>query len=186
MFDKLSGKLSEVFDGLRRRGALSEADVSDALREVRLALLEADVALDVVRDFTERVRVKAIGQEVLKSVTPGQMVVKIVNDELVRTLGSDAAPIDLHAAPPVVILMAGLQGSGKTTSTAKIALPPVGRPPAKMRLVMTNVEARTTTSRRRSAIRVETISDGFAEVRWAMRNTRTTSPARAGRSVLAA
>jgi signal recognition particle subunit SRP54 len=121
MFQSLSDRLSSVLDKLTKRGALSESDVAEAMREVRRALLEADVALDVVRDFTERVRVKAIGQEVLKSVTPGQMVVKIVNDELVRTLGSDAAPIDLHAAPPVVILMAGLQGSGKTTSTAKIA-----------------------------------------------------------------
>jgi signal recognition particle subunit SRP54 len=121
MFQSLSDRLSSVLDKLTKRGALSESDVAEAMREVRRALLEADVALDVVRDFTERVRVKAIGQEVLKSVTPGQMVVKIVNDELVRMLGSDAAPIDLHAAPPVVILMAGLQGSGKTTSTAKIA-----------------------------------------------------------------
>ena len=121
MFQSLSDRLSSVLDKLTKRGALSESDVAEAMREVRRALLEADVALDVVRDFTERVRVKAIGKEVLKSVTPGQMVVKIVNDELVRTLGSDAAPIDLHAAPPVVILMAGLQGSGKTTSTAKIA-----------------------------------------------------------------
>ncbi len=121
MFQSLSDRLSSVLDKLTKRGALSESDVAEAMREVRRALLEADVALDVVRDFTERVRAKAIGQEVLKSVTPGQMVVKIVNDELVRMLGSDAAPIDLHAAPPVAILMAGLQGSGKTTTTAKIA-----------------------------------------------------------------
>jgi signal recognition particle subunit SRP54 len=120
MFQSLSDRLSGVLDKLTKRGALSESDVAEAMREVRRALLEADVALDVVRDFVERVRVKAVGQEVLRSVTPGQMVVKIVNDELVSTLGSDAAPIDLHAAPPVVILMAGLQGSGKTTSTAKI------------------------------------------------------------------
>jgi signal recognition particle subunit SRP54 len=95
--------------------------VAEAMREVRRALLEADVALDVVKDFIEKVRAKAVGQEVVKSVTPGQMVVKIVHDELVRVLGSDAAPIDLAATPPIAILMVGLQGSGKTTTTAKIA-----------------------------------------------------------------
>ncbi len=121
MFQSLSDRLGQVFDKLTKRGALSESDVSEAMREVRRSLIEADVALDVVRTFIERVKAKAIGQEVLRSVTPGQMVVKIVNDELIRTLGSDAAPIDLHAAPPVTILMAGLQGSGKTTTTAKIA-----------------------------------------------------------------
>src|SRR5262245_34062173 len=121
MFQSLSDRLSAVLDKLTKRGALTDSDVTEAMREVRRALLEADVALDVVREFTERVRAKAVGQEVLRSVTPGQMVVKIVNDELVRTLGSDAEPIDLHAAPPVAILMAGLQGSGKTTTTAKIA-----------------------------------------------------------------
>jgi signal recognition particle subunit SRP54 len=121
MFQSLSDRLSSVLDKLTKRGALGESDVAEAMREVRRALLEADVALDVVRDFTERVRAKAVGQDVLKSVTPGQMVVKIVNDELVRTLGSEAAPIDLHASPPVAILMVGLQGSGKTTTTAKIA-----------------------------------------------------------------
>ena len=121
MFQSLSDRLGQVFEKLTKRGALNESDVNEAMREVRRSLIEADVALDVVRDFIERVKAKAIGQEVLRSVTPGQMVVKIVNDELIRTLGSDAAPIDLHAAPPVAILMAGLQGSGKTTTTAKIA-----------------------------------------------------------------
>lgn len=121
MFQSLSDRLSGVLDKLTKRGALSEGDVVEAMREVRRALLEADVALEVVKDFTDRVREKAVGQNVLKSVTPGQMVVKIVHDELVRTLGADAQPIDLHAAPPVAILMAGLQGSGKTTTTAKIA-----------------------------------------------------------------
>ncbi|WP_020085858.1 signal recognition particle protein [Hyphomicrobium zavarzinii] len=121
MFQSLSDRLGQVFEKLTKRGALTENDVSEAMREVRRSLIEADVALDVVRDFIDRVKTKAIGQEVLRSVTPGQMVVKIVNDELVRTLGSDAQPIDLHAAPPVAILMAGLQGSGKTTTTAKIA-----------------------------------------------------------------
>jgi signal recognition particle subunit SRP54 len=120
MFQSLQERLSGVLDKLTRRGALTENDVGEAMREVRRALLEADVALDVVRDFTDKVKAKAIGAEVLRSVTPGQMVVKIVNDELVAMLGSDAAPIDLHAAPPVGILMVGLQGSGKTTTTAKI------------------------------------------------------------------
>ena len=121
MFDGLSGRLAGIFDKLKGRGALSEADVGEALREVRRALLEADVALDVVRSFTDKVRTRAIGAEVVKSVTPGQMVVKIVHDTLVETLGSDADPINLDAVPPVPILMVGLQGSGKTTSTAKIA-----------------------------------------------------------------
>lgn len=121
MFESLSDRLSGIFDKLTRRGALTDSDVAEAMREVRRALLEADVALDVARGFIESVREKAVGQEVVKSITPGQMVVKIVHDELVRVLGSDAQPIDLGAAPPVGILMVGLQGSGKTTTTAKIA-----------------------------------------------------------------
>ena len=121
MFDNLSEKLSGILDGLTRRGALSEQDVDAALREVRRALLEADVALDVARAFIEQVKKRAVGVDVIKSVTPGQMVVKIVHDELVATLGSDAQPIDLNAAAPVPIMMVGLQGSGKTTTTAKIA-----------------------------------------------------------------
>jgi signal recognition particle subunit SRP54 len=121
MFDSLSERLSAVLDRLTRRGALSEADVDEALREVRRALLEADVALDVARDFTEEVKKRAVGVDVIKSVTPGQMVVKIVHDQLVATLGSDAQPIDLNAPAPVVIMMVGLQGSGKTTTTAKVA-----------------------------------------------------------------
>ncbi|MFZ1814971.1 MAG: signal recognition particle protein [Rhizobiaceae bacterium] len=121
MFESLSERLSGIFDGLTRRGALSDKDVQSALREVRRALIEADVALDVVRDFTDRVREQAVGAEVVKSVTPGQMVVKIVHDELIATLGSDAQPIDLNAPAPVVIMMVGLQGSGKTTTSAKIA-----------------------------------------------------------------
>jgi signal recognition particle subunit SRP54 len=121
MFDSLSERLSAVLDRLTRRGALSEGDVDEALREVRRALLEADVALDVAREFTEQVKKRAVGVEVIKSVTPGQMVVKIVHDQLVETLGSDAQPIDLNAPAPVVIMMVGLQGSGKTTTTAKVA-----------------------------------------------------------------
>ncbi len=121
MFDSLSDRLSGILDRLTRRGALTEGAVDEALREIRRALLEADVALDVAREFTERVKSQAVGVEVMKSVTPGQMVVKIVHDQLVATLGSDQQSIDLNAAPPVAIMMVGLQGSGKTTTTAKIA-----------------------------------------------------------------
>jgi signal recognition particle subunit SRP54 len=121
MFESLSDRLSGIFDKLTRRGALSEADVAEAMREVRRALIEADVALDVVKSFTDKVRNRAVGVEVVKSVTPGQMVVKIVHDQLVEMLGADAQPIDLEAPAPVPILMVGLQGSGKTTTTAKIA-----------------------------------------------------------------
>jgi len=122
MFDSLSGKLSEVFDRLRRRGALSEADVSEALREIRLALLDADVALPVVKDFINTVREKAVGSEILRSVSPGQMVVKIVNDALIAALGGSAVPVNLLAPSPIPILMVGLQGSGKTTTSGKLAL----------------------------------------------------------------
>ena len=122
MFESLSNRLNDVFDRLRSRGALSEDDVGAALREIRIALLEADVALPVVKDFVNAVREKAIGQEVLRSVTPGQMVVKIVHDHLVETLGGIAAEgLNLNAVPPVVMMMVGLQGSGKTTSAAKLA-----------------------------------------------------------------
>lgn len=122
MFDSLSDRLGGVFDRLRGRGALSEQDVRDAMREVRVALLEADVALPVVRRFIDNVTEKAIGQEVLRSVTPGQQVVKIVSDELAEMLGGDDQPgLTLDARPPVVIMMVGLQGSGKTTTTAKLA-----------------------------------------------------------------
>ncbi len=121
MFQTLQDRLSNVLDKLTGRGALSESDVNDAMREVRRALLEADVALDVVKDFIDKVKAKAVGAEVLRSIKPGQMVVKIVNDELVAMLGSDADPINLAAQPPLGILMVGLQGSGKTTTTAKIA-----------------------------------------------------------------
>jgi signal recognition particle subunit SRP54 len=122
MFDALSGKFGEVFDRLRRRGSLSETDVTEALREIRLALLDADVALPVVKDFINDVRVKAVGSEVLRSVSPGQMVVKIVNDALVAALGGTAVPINLLAPAPIPILMVGLQGSGKTTTSGKLAL----------------------------------------------------------------
>ncbi|MFC3691362.1 signal recognition particle protein [Chenggangzhangella methanolivorans] len=121
MFDALQDRLGGILDRLTRRGALTEGDVAEAMREVRRALLEADVALEVARSFVDKVKERAVGVEVVKSVTPGQMVVKIVHDELVAMLGSDAQGISLAAAAPVPILMVGLQGSGKTTSTAKIA-----------------------------------------------------------------
>ena len=121
MFDSLSERLGGILDRLTRRGALSEADVDAALREVRRALLEADVALDVVRSFVDEVKKHAVGVAVIKSVTPGQMVVKIVHDQLVATLGASADPIDLNAPAPIAVMMVGLQGSGKTTTTAKIA-----------------------------------------------------------------
>src|SRR5690349_8647022 len=126
MFDSLSDRLGDVFDRLRRHGALTENDVGAAMREIRVALLEADVALPVVRDFVATVREKALGQEVLRSVTPAQMVVKIVHDHLVEVLGGEgdaarADGIDLNAPPPVVVVLVGLQGSGKTTTAAKIA-----------------------------------------------------------------
>jgi signal recognition particle subunit SRP54 len=124
MFDSLTSKLGEIFDGLTRRGALSAADVDTALREIRLALLDADVALDVVKDFIAAVRERAVGEEVLRSVTPGQMVIKIVHDHMVEMLGGDdpADGLNLAGTPPVAILMVGLQGSGKTTTSAKLAL----------------------------------------------------------------
>ena len=121
MFESLSDRLGGVFDRLRGRGALTEADVRAAMREVRVALLEADVALPVARDFTDRATEAAIGQNVLRSVTPGQQVVKIVHDELVAMLGADESELNLDVTPPAIVMMVGLQGSGKTTSTAKIA-----------------------------------------------------------------
>ena len=123
MFDSLSERLSGVFDSLTGRGALSEKDVDAALREIRVALLEADVALPAVKDFTAKVREKAIGEEVIRSVSPGQQVIKIVHDGLVELLGGEGEPegLNLTGEPPVAILMAGLQGSGKTTTTAKLA-----------------------------------------------------------------
>jgi signal recognition particle subunit SRP54 len=131
MFDALSDRLNDVFDKLRRRGALTDDDVGAAMREIRIALLEADVALPVVRDFIKSVREKAVGQDVVRSVTPGQMVVKIVHDHLVEVLGGDQPRggqsrggdgLDVSATPPVGIMLVGLQGSGKTTTCAKIAL----------------------------------------------------------------
>ncbi|MBI5119892.1 MAG: signal recognition particle protein [Rhodospirillales bacterium] len=121
MFESLSDKLGQTFERLKRKAALSEDDVGEALREVRIALLEADVALPVVKDFVAKVKERAIGQDVIRSITPGQMVVKIVHDHLVETLGSQGVELNLNATPPAVLLMVGLQGSGKTTTSAKIA-----------------------------------------------------------------
>jgi signal recognition particle subunit SRP54 len=121
VFGNLSDRLSGVFDKLRGRGALTDGDVRSAMREVRVALLEADVALPVARDFVDQATEKAVGQEVLRSVTPGQMVVKIVHDQLVETLGSDASELHIEVNPPAIVMMVGLQGSGKTTTTAKLA-----------------------------------------------------------------
>jgi len=121
MFESLSDRLGGVFDRLRGRGALTEADVRTAMREVRVALLEADVALPVARDFVDKVTEQAIGQQVLRSVTPGQQVVKIVNDALIEMLGAETAELHIDVTPPAVIMLVGLQGSGKTTTTAKLA-----------------------------------------------------------------
>ena len=120
MFEDLTGRLGGIFDKLTRRGALKAGDVEDAMREVRVALLEADVALSVVKDFIADVTEEAIGEKVLASVTPGQMVIKIVHDHLVTMLGSEPAGINFTGVPPVAIMMLGLQGSGKTTTTAKL------------------------------------------------------------------
>jgi signal recognition particle subunit SRP54 len=121
MFDNLTSRLSEAARSLGGKGRITESNIKDTLRQVRLALLEADVALPVVKSFIERIREKAIGDEVSKSLTPGQSLVKIIHGELVRILGDEHAPLDLRAQPPVVVLLAGLQGAGKTTTAAKLA-----------------------------------------------------------------
>ncbi len=150
MFETLTQKLGAVFDRLKRRGALTEADVDAALREVRVALLEADVALPVVKDFVLGVRMKAVGQDVIRSVTPGQMVIKIVHDHLVETLGATSSEINLRANPPVPILMVGLQGSGKTTTTAKLALRLVGRD--KKKVLMASLDVRRPAAQEQLAV----------------------------------
>jgi len=121
MFENLTDRLSATLKNLRGQGRLSETNISDSLREVRLALLEADVALPVVKEFIAAVRAKALGQEVISSLSPGQALIKVVNDELVAIMGESQATIDLNHQPPVVVLMAGLQGAGKTTTVAKLA-----------------------------------------------------------------
>ena len=121
MFENLTERLSRTVQQLRGKGRLTEDGIRDTLREVRIALLEADVALPVVQTFVGEVREKALGQEILKSLTPGQAMVKLVHDELVQLMGVQNEALDLKAQPPVPVLMAGLQGSGKTTTTAKLA-----------------------------------------------------------------
>ena len=121
MFENLTDRLSRTVTALRGKGRLTEDGIRETLREVRIALLEADVALPVVQTFISEVREKALGQEVLKSLTPGQAMVKLVHDELVTIMGERNEALDLRAQPPVTVLMAGLQGSGKTTTTAKLA-----------------------------------------------------------------
>ena len=140
MFESLSEKLSGILDRLTGRGALSEEDVNAAMREVRRALLEADVSLDVVRSFIDRARSRAIGAAVVKSVTPGQMVVKIVHDSLIETLGGEGEAIDLNAPAPVAIMLVGLQGAGKTTTAAKIALRLAERSKAKVLMASLDVK----------------------------------------------
>ena len=120
MFEGLGNRLEGIFHGLRGRGRLTDEDVSKAAREIRVALLEADVALPVVKDFIAKVKERAVGEEVVRAVKPGQMVVKIVNDVLVETLGSESQALDVSSNPPIVYLMVGLQGSGKTTTSAKL------------------------------------------------------------------
>src|SRR5208282_1095590 len=139
MFDSLQTRLGGVFDKLRGRGALSEADVDEGLREIRSALIDADVSLPVVEDFIKAVRPKAIGENVIRSVTPGQQVVKIVHDELVETLGHENSALDLGSAP-APILMVGLQGSGKTTTSAKLGL--MLQTKEKKRVMMASLDVR--------------------------------------------
>ena len=121
MFENLTDKLGSVFAKITSRGVLNEKDIDEAMREIRIALLEADVALPVVKDFIAKVKEQALGEKVIRSIQPGQMVVKIVHDELVKVLGSDESALNFNVVPPAVILMAGLQGSGKTTTSAKLA-----------------------------------------------------------------
>ncbi len=150
MFDSLTDRLGEVFQRLTKRGALSEADVKEALREVRVALLEADVALPVVRGFVDKVMARAIGAEVLRSVTPGQMVIKVVHDQLVEMLGAETVGLDLAAVPPVAIMLVGLQGSGKTTTAAKIGRRLQGRSNA--RVLMASLDTQRPAAQEQLAI----------------------------------
>lgn len=150
MFETLSDRLSGIFGKLTGRGSLSEADVDQAMREVRRALIEADAALDVIKSFTDKVRARAVGQEVIRSVTPGQMVIKIVQDTLTETLGADEGGLDLRAPAPLPIMMVGLQGSGKTTSTAKIAKRLTERD--KKRVLMASLDTRRPAAQEQLAV----------------------------------
>ncbi|MBT8066606.1 MAG: signal recognition particle receptor subunit alpha, partial [Gammaproteobacteria bacterium] len=139
MFENLTGRLSDAARQLSGKGRLTETNIKDTLRQVRLALLEADVALPVVKGFVERIRERALGEEVGKSLTPGQALVKIIHAELVSILGSQSVPLDLKAQPPVVILLAGLQGAGKTTTAAKLAKRLIDTDKKKVMLVSVDV-----------------------------------------------
>lgn len=139
MFENLSGRLAEATRNLTGKGRLSESNINDTLRQVRLALLEADVALPVVKSFIENIRLRAVGEEVGKSLTPGQALIKVIHTELVTLLGSDAIELDLRAQPPVVILLAGLQGAGKTTTAAKLARRLVEKDKKRVMLVSVDV-----------------------------------------------
>ena len=139
MFENLTGRLSDAAKQLSGKGRLTEANIKDTLRQVRLALLEADVALPVVKTFIERVKERALGEEVGKSLTPGQQFVKIIHAELVQILGAEAAPLDFRAQPPVVVMLAGLQGAGKTTTAAKLARRLIERDKKKVMLVSVDV-----------------------------------------------
>jgi signal recognition particle subunit SRP54 len=121
MFENLTEKITSAFNKLKGKGLIDEESLSDALREIRIALLESDVSITVAKDFINRVREKSLGKEVIKSISPGQMVIKIVNDELTELLGSESYEVNLKSKPPALVLMVGLQGSGKTTSSAKLA-----------------------------------------------------------------
>jgi signal recognition particle subunit SRP54 len=121
MFESLSDRFDGIFGRLKGKGRLSQGDVEDAMREIRVALLEADVNFTVVRDFVERVKIRCLGSDIAQSLTPGQQVIKVVNEELKAILGGETLKITFAASPPTVILMAGLQGSGKTTSSVKLA-----------------------------------------------------------------
>ena len=121
MFENLTNKFEEIFSSLKKSASLDEKQVDEGLRSIRLALIEADVSLEVAKDFINKIKPKALGQEIIRSTSPGQMVVKIVNDELISLLGSESSDLNLNAVPPVSMMMVGLQGSGKTTTTAKLA-----------------------------------------------------------------
>ena len=136
MFEALTDKLNSAFSKITSRGVLNEKDIDDAMREIRIALLEADVSLPVVKDFISKVKEEALGEKVIKSIKPGQMVIKIVHDELVKLLGEEHKELNFNAVPPVCILMVGLQGSGKTTTTAKLA----GKLKAKRKILLASLD----------------------------------------------
>ena len=163
MFDALTDRLGGVFDGLLGRGALTEKEVTAALREIRVALLEADVALPVVKDFIASIKDKAVGEDVIRSVKPGQQVVKIVNDGLIELLGGDAADTSLRVDnPPAVVMMAGLQGSGKTTTTAKLALRLAKRD--KKKVLLASLDTRRPAAMEQLAILAKQVGNGVASL----------------------